>query len=101
GAELNLEWIAYTGGTTGLAVNATNVFWVDKARTVARAKINGTELLYAFIPGLSSEPRGLAVNTEHLYWGESTGYIVRSKELANGGPTGSPCKVEQAGNRPS
>lgn len=101
GAEINSFFITEIGPVYGLFVNASNIYWTAVGRAIGRAKLNGTEPLYFFIPGIGPEPRGLAGNTEHLYWGESTGYIARSKELANGGPIGSACKVEQEGNRPS
>ncbi|HEY4429228.1 MAG TPA: hypothetical protein VGN08_13580 [Solirubrobacteraceae bacterium] len=102
GAELNANWMTGTGFVTGLAVDATYVYWLlSNIGWVGRAKLAGTEPEPAFIVAGAKSASGLAANTEHLYWGESTGYIARSKELAAGGPVGSNVTVAQAGNRPS
>ncbi len=57
-------------GLSGLAVNATNIFWANYA-DIGRANIDGTGADPTFIAA-ADHPVGLAINATHLYWGENS-----------------------------
>lgn len=85
-------------GLSGLAVNATNIFWANYA-DIGRANLDGTGADPTFISA-ATHPVGLAVNATHIYWGENStdrlgkanlqGRQVEKKFVA---APGDPCSV--------
>jgi hypothetical protein len=98
GGTIEAGWIA-GNAVSGLVVSASFVYWASEVGlAIGRATIAGGEVNSAFMAGLESGPTGLALNSEHIYFGGPG--LARTANLA-GSPNGSSVTVKQAGNRPT
>jgi virginiamycin B lyase len=77
---------APVNGPSGIAVNATHIFWTNGSavgstkRSIGRAKLDGTEVNNAFISLTEGGSlRGIAVNATHIFWTHGTSSIGRAK----------------------
>jgi virginiamycin B lyase len=73
---------------TGVAVNATHIFWSNQGpcdNSIGRANIDGTEVDQLYVsgdPGLA-EPTGVAVDDANIYWGNLfSGDTIGAADLA-------------------
>jgi virginiamycin B lyase len=67
-------------GPCGVAVNATHLYWADRAgNAIGRANRDGTDVDRSLIGGLQA-PCGIAVDSDHLYWADPrAGTIGRAR----------------------
>jgi hypothetical protein len=87
------------GETTGVAVNASSVFWVNRSRNrIGKAQLSGATPSNTYITGAGEY--GMAANASNIFWGE-TAHAVARGEVGTGSPSGSSVTVAQSGNRPT
>ncbi|HEY3434207.1 MAG TPA: DUF5050 domain-containing protein [Solirubrobacterales bacterium] len=72
GTELLPEFIKGGNSISGIAVNATHIFWSNReGNTIGRATIAGGGVNQEFIKGCT-RPSGVVLNATHIFWANST-----------------------------
>ena len=69
GTAVDNSFITGVTKPTGLAVNASSIFWSSNEGPVGRANINGTGKNNSFITG-PVQSCGVAVDSGHVYWAD-------------------------------
>jgi hypothetical protein len=69
GSGVNNSFITGIVNPSGLAVNATSIFWSTLEGKIGKAKIDGTGVNKNLVSGLV-EPCGVALDSGHVYWAE-------------------------------
>jgi hypothetical protein len=99
GGSIEPEWINVGSAITGLAVNATYIYWTTTTGRIGRAKLGAEEQLTAFLT-VSGHATGLAIDAAHIYWPQPNSEDVGRATLAGGGE-GEAFTLTQNGNRPT
>jgi hypothetical protein len=66
----------------GIAVNATNLYWVISGSYIVKTNLGGGGESSAYA---GEQARGLAIDSNYLYWGEVTNNAIGRRELNLGG----------------
>jgi len=69
GSGVNNSFITGVIKPSGLAVNATSIFWSTLEGQIGKAKLDGTGVNKNLVSGLA-EPCGVALDSGHVYWAE-------------------------------
>jgi hypothetical protein len=56
------------------------LYWASGKTTIGRARLDGTGIEQGFVSGTGRGPCGLALDGEHIYWGEALGGKVGSPD---------------------
>jgi virginiamycin B lyase len=65
--------IAITTGSTNAPTAAPYLYWANSNTTIGRARLDGTGVEQSFVSGTGRGPCGVALDREHIYWGEQLG----------------------------
>jgi hypothetical protein len=76
GSAAERNFIAGADYPTGLAVDASYIYWANNEETIARAELDGTGVEKAFIADVSA--RAVAVDESYIYWADRAGTIGRA-----------------------
>ncbi|MEA2420992.1 MAG: hypothetical protein QOF55_91, partial [Thermoleophilaceae bacterium] len=79
GTNPNPRFITGAGAPSGVAVNATHIYWANQStNSIGRANLDGSGATQSFITGVKN-PGDIAVDERHIYWsGGSTNSIGRA-----------------------
>jgi hypothetical protein len=69
GSEVEEEFMTGLGQTSALAVDADHLYWTNWPSLIGRANLDGGERDENFIPDTDGDGRGLAVDSQHIFWG--------------------------------
>jgi virginiamycin B lyase len=71
-----------TGGhaTSAQAAAPVYLYWASGKTTIGRARLDGTGVEQSFVSGTGRGPCGVALDREHIYWGEEPGGKVGSPD---------------------
>jgi hypothetical protein len=72
--------VAVTTGSTNAATGAPYLYWENGKTTIGRARLDGTGVEQSFVSGTGRGPCGVALDREHIYWGEQLGGKVGSPD---------------------
>ena len=56
------------------------LYWASGKTTLGRARLDGTGVEQSFVSGAGRRPCGVALDREHIYWGEALGGKVGSPD---------------------
>jgi hypothetical protein len=85
-----LERRAIPRAATARATGPVFLYWANNtpgwggrpaATTIGRARLDGTGVERSFVSGAGRRPCGVAVDREHIYWGELQGGAVGSPDI--------------------
>jgi hypothetical protein len=86
GTGVNNNFMAGETAPSGVAVDGSHIYWVNRALqrfgpaaigTIGRANLDGTGVNQSFITGITT-PIGIAVDAGHVYWTDSGSAIGRA-----------------------
>jgi hypothetical protein len=66
--------------TSAPAAAPVHLYWANSNTTIARARLDGTGVEQSFVSGTGRGPCGIALDREHIYWGERLGGKVGSPD---------------------
>lgn len=69
-----------TDSTNAPAAAPVYLYWANGKTTIGRARLDGTGIEQSFISGTGRGPCGIALDREHIYWGERIGGKVGSPD---------------------
>ena len=72
--------------TSAPAAAPVHLYWANGKTTIGRARLDGTGVEQSFVSGTGRGPCGVALDREHIYWGEALGGKVGSPD--EGGAVG-------------
>jgi hypothetical protein len=72
--------VAVTTGSTNAPTAGPYLYWANSKTTIARARLDGTGFEQRFLSGTGRSPCGVALDREHIYWGEALGGKVGSPD---------------------
>jgi hypothetical protein len=72
--------IAITTASTNAPTAAPYLYWANSSTMIGRARLDGTGVEQSFVSGTGRGPCGVAVDREHIYWGEQLGGKVGSPD---------------------
>ncbi len=85
--EINQSFISCVTkrGPAGLAINGTYIFWSCRTdNTIARAKLDGSEIKEDFITTLCYTPFAVDVNDSHIFWASAYSPFISKAKLPDG-----------------
>jgi len=93
GTGIDYGFIRPKGGTQGVAVNATHIFFAfqtGEAATgfIGRANLSGSGVNQSLVSGLN-EPGGISVNSTHIFWANLLGTTIGRANLNGTGANNS------------
>jgi hypothetical protein len=65
---------------TNAPTAAPYLYWANGKTTIGRARLDGTGVEHSFVSGTGRGPCGVALDREHIYWGEALGGKVGSPD---------------------
>jgi hypothetical protein len=65
--------IAATTAWTNAPTAGPYLYWASGKTTIGRARLDGTGVEQSFLSGTGRGPCGVALDREHIYWGEALG----------------------------
>jgi hypothetical protein len=68
------------GHATSAPAAAPYLYWASGKTTIGRARLDGTGVEQSFVSGTGRGPCGVALDREHIYWGERIGGKVGSPD---------------------
>jgi hypothetical protein len=85
GGGTSLTVTSGADGATGIALDATNIYWATKSGAVIKAQLHGDmPTTLASSQNVSSRP---LVDATHVYWGDPEDRTIKKVPLAGGSPT--------------
>jgi virginiamycin B lyase len=66
--------------TSAPAAAPVHLYWANGKTTIGRARLDGTGVEQSFVSGTGRHPCGVALDREHIYWGERLGGKVGSPD---------------------
>jgi hypothetical protein len=69
-----------TAWTSARTAAPVHLYWANSTTTVGRARLDGTGVAQSFVSGTGRGPCGVALDREHIYWGEQLGGKVGSPD---------------------
>jgi virginiamycin B lyase len=69
-----------TGSTNAPPTAGPYLYWANGKTTIGRARLDGTGVEQRFVSGTGRGPCGVALDREHIYWGEALGGKVGSPD---------------------
>jgi hypothetical protein len=66
--------------TTAPAAAPVHLYWANGKTAIGRARLDGTGVEQSFVSGTGRGPCGVALDREHIYWGERLGGKVGSPD---------------------
>jgi hypothetical protein len=68
------------GHATSAPAAAPYLYWANGKTTIGRARLDGTGVEQSFVSGTGRRPCEVALDREHIYWGEALGGKVGSPD---------------------
>jgi hypothetical protein len=75
GATPNPNFITVPTAGCGVAVDGSFLYWEPGATSIGRVPVGGGAPDAAFIPAAATDPCGVAVNSQYVFWGNLDGGI--------------------------
>ena len=66
------DFIAALAAEAGVAVDAGHIYWRDRAKGIARANLDGTNIDESFITDAADGRQGVAVDANHVFWAKES-----------------------------
>jgi hypothetical protein len=70
GTELNESLVAFADAGVGVATDGRHLYWATAAGTIARSRMDGSDIDLDFISPRAGRIEGVAVSGGNIYWGE-------------------------------